>query len=144
MSVRVLAVGFGAVADGVNDEGVLRLFGEADAVVSDAEPELFGVAFKRKRRKTTVSHHLARDSLPDLLSPVFEHLQIQMAVKIDKSRSNRQSRAVNRSAIAFDVPAVDPGNSPAINEYGCTNRRLPGPIDKQAIPQKKHHAFLSA
>ena len=46
MSVRVLAVGSGAVADGVNDEGVVRLFGEADAVVSDAEPEFFGVALE--------------------------------------------------------------------------------------------------
>jgi hypothetical protein len=31
-----LSVGFGAVADWVDDEGVLRLFGEADAVVADA------------------------------------------------------------------------------------------------------------
>ena len=35
-----LAVGFGAAADGVDDEGVLGFFGEADAVVSDAEPDL--------------------------------------------------------------------------------------------------------
>jgi hypothetical protein len=41
-----LAVGFGAVADGVDDEGVLRFFGEADAVVADAEAKLFGVALQ--------------------------------------------------------------------------------------------------
>ena len=40
------AVGFGAVPYGVDDEGVLRLFGEADAVVADAEPEFFGVALE--------------------------------------------------------------------------------------------------
>ena len=34
------------MADGVDDEGVLRLFGEADAVVADAEAEFFGVALQ--------------------------------------------------------------------------------------------------
>ena len=42
--VRGSAVGFGAVPDRVVDEGVLRFFGEADAVVSDVEAELLGVA----------------------------------------------------------------------------------------------------
>ena len=41
-----LAVGFGAMPYGVDDEGVLGLFGEADAVVADAEPKLFGVALQ--------------------------------------------------------------------------------------------------
>ena len=41
-----LAVGFGAVADGVDDEGVVGFFGEADAVVADAEAKLFGVALE--------------------------------------------------------------------------------------------------
>ena len=41
-----LSIGFGAVADGVDDEGVLRLFGEADAVVADAKAELFGIALQ--------------------------------------------------------------------------------------------------
>jgi hypothetical protein len=41
-----LSIGFGAVADGVDDEGVVGFFGEADAVVADAEAKLFGVALE--------------------------------------------------------------------------------------------------
>src|SRR5471030_2016860 len=41
-----LTVGFGAMPYGVDDEGVVGFFGEADAVVADAEPEFFGVALQ--------------------------------------------------------------------------------------------------
>jgi hypothetical protein len=34
------------VADGVNDEAVVGFFGKADAVVSDAEAEFFGIALE--------------------------------------------------------------------------------------------------
>jgi hypothetical protein len=34
------------VPDGVDDESVVGFFGEADAVVSDAEAKLFGVALQ--------------------------------------------------------------------------------------------------
>ena len=34
------------MADGVDDVGVVRFFGEADAVVTDAKTELFGIALQ--------------------------------------------------------------------------------------------------
>ena len=40
MRLARLVVGFGAVSYRVDDEGVMWFFGEADAVVSDAEPDL--------------------------------------------------------------------------------------------------------
>ena len=40
------AVGFGAMQDGVNEDGSRRLFVEADAVVADAEAEFAGVALQ--------------------------------------------------------------------------------------------------
>jgi len=44
MRLARLVVGFGAVSYRVDDEGVMWFFGEADAVVSDAEAEFFGVS----------------------------------------------------------------------------------------------------
>jgi len=47
MRLARLAVGFGAVSYRVDDESVMGFFGEADAVVSDAGAEFFGVSLER-------------------------------------------------------------------------------------------------
>jgi len=49
LPLAVSAVGFGAMQNGVNEDGSGRLFVEADAVVADAEAEFAGVALQLSR-----------------------------------------------------------------------------------------------
>jgi hypothetical protein len=43
---RRSAIGFLAMTDGMNAEGVIRFFGEADAVVADTEAQLAGLSLE--------------------------------------------------------------------------------------------------
>ncbi len=57
------------------------------------------IARIRKRRKPAIAHHLQRYALLQLLLAPFEHLQIGVAVDVDKARRRHLARAINRLAI---------------------------------------------
>src|SRR5690349_6971965 len=69
------------------------------------------------RRKSAVSDHLGGHALVGFLDPIFEDLQIGMAVKIDESRSNHATGTIDGGALRQRFHRADCGNASVFDQY---------------------------
>src|SRR5689334_9775952 len=69
------------------------------------------------RRKSAVSDHFRGHALVGFLDPIFKNLQIGMAVKIDKSRSNHATGTIDGSALRRRFHCADSGDASVLDQH---------------------------
>jgi hypothetical protein len=74
------------------------------------------IAGRRIWRKSAIADHLSGDPLRHFLTPVFEHLKVRVAMRIDEAWRDGQAAAVDHARIRWDFEGVKFGDGLAGNK----------------------------
>jgi hypothetical protein len=81
------------------------------------------------RRETAVADYLCSDSLSRFLAPIFEYLEVGVAVRVNEAGSDSQAAAVNHACVCGGFERVNLGDGIAGNEQISAPRRRAAAIN---------------
>ena len=95
----------------------------------------FQIPGHRIWRKAAVAYYLSGDSLRHFFAPVFEHLKIGVAVRIDEARSDGQTLAIDHARVCRGCEGVKLSDSIAGNQQIAAPRGRTSAINQRAASQ---------